>query len=189
MAAGLELFRERGYDATTIGDIAEAADIAPRTFFGYFAAKEDVVFHDFDRHVGDFASRLQDRPAEETAFEALRAWVAHQAETQGLDTPEDDLRRSLIDASPALAARHRTNLARFEAIVAQAVARDLDLPPGHLRPRLVAAAAVAALEALGRDDRAADSRTVDACDALAVLDEALTFLAGGLAALRERSPV
>ena len=44
----LQLFDERGFDATTIADIAEAADIAPRTFFGYFPSKEAVVFFDFD---------------------------------------------------------------------------------------------------------------------------------------------
>src|SRR3712207_9530792 len=44
----MALFRRRGYEATTIADIAAAADIAPRTFFAYFATKEAVVSHDFD---------------------------------------------------------------------------------------------------------------------------------------------
>ena len=43
--AALKLFDKRGYEQTTIADIAAAADIAPRTFFGYFPSKEAVLFH------------------------------------------------------------------------------------------------------------------------------------------------
>lgn len=73
--SAMELFAERGFDATTIADIAAAADIAPRTFFGYFPSKEAVVFHDFDDLFEDFSARLRDRAPGETAFAALRAWI------------------------------------------------------------------------------------------------------------------
>src|SRR5439155_20471155 len=46
--AAYALFAERGYQATTVADIAEAADVAPRTFFAYFPPQEDVRFADFD---------------------------------------------------------------------------------------------------------------------------------------------
>ena len=42
----LRLFREQGYDATTIDQIAEAAEVSPSTFFRYFPTKEDVVLQD-----------------------------------------------------------------------------------------------------------------------------------------------
>ena len=51
------MFGERGYQATTVADIAAAADIAPRTFFAYFPSKEAVVFHDFDVLFGSLQGR------------------------------------------------------------------------------------------------------------------------------------
>src|SRR5207253_6156305 len=45
--AAHELFAERGYHATTLPDIAEAADVSTRTIFAYFPSKEDILFSDF----------------------------------------------------------------------------------------------------------------------------------------------
>src|SRR3954452_8072946 len=73
--AAFRLFEERGYQATTVADIAEAADIAPRTFFAYFPSKEAVVFGDFDETFGALEARLRERSPDETTFEGLRAWI------------------------------------------------------------------------------------------------------------------
>src|ERR687893_2815726 len=73
--AAMRLFSERGYHATTIADIAEAAEIAPRTFFSYFPSKEAVVFHDVDRTLDGLAGALRDRLPGETTFDALRRFI------------------------------------------------------------------------------------------------------------------
>src|SRR5687767_12101173 len=73
--AAMGLFAERGYHATTIADIAAAADVAPRTFFSYFPSKEAVVFHDVDRQLDSLAAALRDRLPGESVFEALRRWI------------------------------------------------------------------------------------------------------------------
>ncbi|MBI5104645.1 MAG: TetR family transcriptional regulator [Solirubrobacterales bacterium] len=182
----LRLFAERGFDATTVADIAEAADIAPRTFFGYFPSKEAVVFHDFEEYFGSLATRLAARPASQTAFDTLRAWIAALLDEGRLDDPEERMRHELVHTTPALQAQDRANLARFEALLADAVADDLDVPRGSLRAHLVAAAAAAALDALGRHDGAREQRSPD--ESLALMDEALVFLQGGMDALRRHPP-
>jgi AcrR family transcriptional regulator len=65
--AAFRLFDDRGYAATTVADIAEAADIAPRTFFSYFPSKEAVVFGDFDEVFGTLEARMRDRAEGENA--------------------------------------------------------------------------------------------------------------------------
>jgi AcrR family transcriptional regulator len=179
VAHALALFEERGFDATTISDIAEAAEIAPRTFFGYFASKEDVVFHDAEEAFASFRAQLDTRADDQTAFDALRDWVVGHVTAGDFDNPKELRRRRLIDATPALRARERVNLSRFEELFAGAVGRDLGVPPESLRARLVSAAAVAALETLSR--HAPDEPPADP---MPVLDEALVFLGGGLEALR-----
>jgi hypothetical protein len=79
-------------------------------------------------------------------------------------------------------------MARIQELLLEAVADDLDEPQDALRPRLVTAAAVAALTSLdGSFDEKAQHRVpVAKAEALAVLDDALLFLRGGIGALQDR---
>src|SRR4051794_31300695 len=75
VASAMDLFDERGFEGTTVADIAARADIAPRTYFAYFPSKEDVVFADFEETFTSLQVRLRDREPGETAIDALRAWL------------------------------------------------------------------------------------------------------------------
>jgi AcrR family transcriptional regulator len=182
--AALDLFLERGYDATTIADIAERADVSPRTFFAHHPSKEHVVFCADDRLLEELGEHLAARPAGEGTLDALRRWIValiddeHEAKPTG---PRELARRRLIDETPALAAHGAQMRARFEQVLRTAVATDLGEPPDALRPRLVAAAALAALESV-QPPTGGPEDTEEA--ALARVDEALDFLRGGLAALQ-----
>src|SRR5437899_5627900 len=66
----LRLFLEKGYEATTIEDIAEAVEISPSTFFNYFPSKEAVVFQD-DLDPVIFAA-FNAQPADVSPITALR---------------------------------------------------------------------------------------------------------------------
>ena len=184
--AALALFAERGFEGTTVADIAAAADIAPRTFFGYFPAKEDVVFHDFDAVHEGLRSRLRDREPGETAIDAMRAWIAGIVAQADFKDARERCRHQIIRDTPSLQDRDRALLGHFEALLAEAVAEDLGVEPTALRPRIVSAAATAALGALEAVYHEDDAREPE--DPLAVVDEAVVFLRGGIAALSEKPP-
>lgn len=180
--AALRLFAERGFQATTVADIADAAEVAPRTFFAYFPSKESVLFGDFDETLQSLSDHLEARTGD--LLDALRAWIVGLVEDEGLPDKRDLQRREVIDANEQLLAYERELLARFETVIAAAAAADLDASPRDLHPRLVAAAAAAALTALRPDP--AVPEPPPGTDPLAPLDDALAFLRGGMAALRRR---
>jgi AcrR family transcriptional regulator len=153
------LFAERGFNATTVADIAAAADIAPRTL------KETV----------------ESRPDSETAIDALRRWLEESMPAHHDESPEEELRRRLCIAEPPLAAHQQHLIAGLEEILRVGIARDLGQPPDALQPRLVAAAAVAAFKAIEHDGAG------DKLKSMALFDETLVFLRGGVAALQQRS--
>src|SRR5437016_3464513 len=86
--AARELFAERGYHATTLPDIAEAADVSTRTIFAYFPSKEDILFSDFPLMREALAQALADeRPEGEDALETVRKFILslHEFEKSDLD--------------------------------------------------------------------------------------------------------
>jgi AcrR family transcriptional regulator len=184
--AAMSLFAERGYHATTTADIATAADVAPRTFFTYFPSKEAVVFHNLDRDLDSLASALRDRLAGETAFDALRRWIDAMFDRWLAEGDEALLRKRLCREDEGLANFQGGILARIQELLLEAVADDLGEPRDALRPQLVTAAAIAALTALeGTIHDKAEQRVAKA-EALAVLDDAILFLRGGIDALQNK---
>ncbi len=186
--AAMGLFAERGYQATTIADIATAADVAPRTFFSYFPSKEAVVFHTVDRDLEGLASALRDRPPGETAFDGLRRWIDEMFDEWMAEEDAALLRKRLCRENEGLANFEGGMMARIHELLLEAIAEDLDEPADALRPRLVAAAAMAALTSLDRglDEQAEQPGHVAKAEALAVLDDALRFLRAGIDALQDK---
>jgi AcrR family transcriptional regulator len=185
--AAMRLFAERGYHATTIADIAEAAEVAPRTFFSYFPSKEAVVFHDVDRTLDGLASALRNRLPGETTFDALRRFIDVMFD-EPADEDEALLRKRLCREDEGLSNFQGGVMARVHELLLEAIADDLGDPKDALRPQLVAAAAVAALTSLegSVDEKREHPGPGDKAEALAVLDDAMLFLRGGLDALQEK---
>src|SRR5215831_1907800 len=77
--AGLELFIERGYDETTLAEIAEAAGVSTRTIFAYFPGKEDILFATIETMRDALSRALDERPAGVDALTALRDFILSSA--------------------------------------------------------------------------------------------------------------
>ena len=132
-----ELFAERGFDATTVEDIAAAAGIGRRTFFRYFASKNDVVWGDFDRGLADLRARLAAADRDQPLLDALREGVLafNVLPAGGLEWHR--ARMGLILTVPALQAHSTLRYAAWRGVVAEFVAVRLGLAAGDLLPQLV----------------------------------------------------
>jgi AcrR family transcriptional regulator len=183
--AAFELFAERGFDGTTIAEIADAAEIAPRTFFSYFPSKDDVVFYDFEEKYAMVASWLHDRDPGTNAIDALQQGIEGQIGEIGEVDPdhlrEKQLRGRLIRENEELAAHSHHLRGKFSELLAEAVANDLGDAPADLRPRMVAAAATAAMGVI--DDTPEEDVELSA----QTFASLLAFLRGGLEALQDQS--
>jgi AcrR family transcriptional regulator len=145
--AAMALFEERGYDGTTVDDIAAAANVSRRTFFRYFAGKDEVFIVDPEGKLQALHAALAEGPPEEPTIDALRRGIL--ALTAAYFEPELLLAETrVVYKEPALAAAGLAYQVRWEDALAQEVADDLEVDIDRdPRPRIVAHAAVAILRA------------------------------------------
>ena len=135
--AAFRLFAERGFEGTTLDDIAEAVGVGRRTVFRYYASKNDIPWGQFDRTLDGFRKILDDMP------EDLPLHVAvHRAVVAFNDFPEDARphhreRMRLILETPALQAHSVLRYAQWRAVIAEYVARRTGLEPDDLLPSVV----------------------------------------------------
>ena len=187
-AAAVRLFGERGWHATTVADIAAAADIAPRTFFAYFPAKEDVLFAPYEDLFTGFDELMLARPHGGSVLDELRTWLDQVFVQQAEDF--DPVAEALLDKLSvevdSIAAKGLQIMDRAERGLAAALADELGSPAGDALPAMVAAAAVAVLRSIpvAGIEQPAEER---ARQAVADLDRAFLFIRAGLAALRSGS--
>src|SRR5713226_2910339 len=181
--AAHELFAERGYHATTLPDIAEAADVSTRTIFAYFPSKEDILFSDFPLMKNALAQALAERPEGQDALETVREFIlsSHKLEKSDLD----ERLHLCIESDETLRSHLRARIAQLEELIAPAIAKDLDAPVNDVRPQVVAASLTAAFNVLSEQGAGSSAKPTSAEDVAAQIDPVITFLRGGLDALKE----
>jgi AcrR family transcriptional regulator len=177
----LELFVERGYHATTLADIAEAADVSTRTIFAYYPSKEDILFSEFPALLDAIAQALRERPAGKHALGTVRDFIL--SIPHGEKSEDDAQRHAIIEGDPTLRSHMRARLAQLQDLVAAGVADDIGADADDLRPSVVAASLIAAFEVLSERDTAKTHKQQTPEEIAAVIDPVIAFLRGGLEAL------
>ena len=168
----LRLFREQGYDATTIEQIIEAANVSETTFFRYFPTKEDVVLQDdYDPLIA-----YQGQPPDLPPVSAVRAaFAALFADMSAQQRAEQRERVALVLSVPRLRAAMLDQFAKAMQLLAGAMAERSGRRPDDFAVRTVAGAVVGAMMAV----LAAMADDPDA-DLASLIDQAIAHLEAGL---------
>jgi AcrR family transcriptional regulator len=166
-AVAMRLFTERGFDAVTVTEIAEAADVSEKTVYNYFPHKAALFFDEGDQLLAELLFMLRARAVGQSALDAVQSFVVGRAEwaaDRRPARPTPQFRR-LIAGSAALQAARRQMFARYEAALAAQLAAETGAAPGSAEPFVAAVALVAVLRAAfeattdgrpsGRDETAA----------------------------------
>jgi AcrR family transcriptional regulator len=151
--ASLRLVAERGFANVTVEDIAEAADVATRTFFNYFPSKESAVIGADPERIEQLRLSLLARPLRESPLRALRSVLVVYAAM--IDEEFDDLgegkqawfqRFCAVRADPDLLGAYAAHMSEVERSMTRAMAERLGTDPDHdPYPALVTATALAAV--------------------------------------------
>ena len=144
-AVALELFAERGFDAVTVNDIADRADVDPSTFYRHFGSKEAVIFSDLGDWTGHLANAVRAQPTDLPLLETMRMGIKDMAAMQMVDIENERHRAELTESSPSVRAQ---GLAIREALiegVTLAIADRMAVDPARdSRPYLLAASCILA---------------------------------------------
>jgi AcrR family transcriptional regulator len=175
----LRLFRENGYQRTTVEQIAAAAEVSPSTFFRYFPTKEDVVLQD------DMDTRmieaLERQPAGLSPLSAVRAAV-RDAFASYTDADLDVIGETstLSMTVPEIRARATDEFTRTIGVIAEALAKRAGRPADDLAVRTAAGAIVGVMMGLTLpwEDKPSGRKAIE--DLFGRVDQALALLEAGL---------
>jgi AcrR family transcriptional regulator len=171
--AAVTLYRQLGPDKVTVEDICAAAEVSPRTFFNYFATKDEAVFA-LEVDPADVRQRIIDRPGDEEPLDAIRAVFADLlADLVERETWRE--RTLLLRERPGLASRSGHVRRAHQQAIADAIAARTGRSTNDLYVRTTSAAMHATLRA------AVECWHPDGDqDILAILNQAIDIVQDGL---------
>jgi AcrR family transcriptional regulator len=170
----MELFARHGFDDVTVDQIAAEAEVSHRTFYRYFATKEELILGSLQQALDDMTDAFTRRPRTESVIVSIREAVLGLAANYEDSLDRDLQRAAVFRATPSLQARQNERRAAFEGVMIPLIAERLGVDPKtDLGPALIAACAVAAMRVATTQWLLADgSRPL-----LPIVEQALSMLA------------
>jgi AcrR family transcriptional regulator len=141
------LFLERGFDAVTVAEIAREADVAEKTVFNYFPAKEDLFYGRLEAFEEELLAAIREREPGVSIVGAFRDFVMRRRGALQLDddtqaTAQLRALNRVITESPALLAREREIFAHYTDSLAALIAEETGAKPEAVEPRVAASALI-----------------------------------------------
>jgi AcrR family transcriptional regulator len=137
--AAWELFGKKGYESTTVAEIARTAGVSRRTFFRYYASKDDVVIETSDELAEDFLGAVARRPAKESPLVAIQRALVPALERRLARAEESRAIIRLLRESRSLRRAMLERHARMEERLAAQLAGRLGIDPStNSKPALLA---------------------------------------------------
>lgn len=133
----LALFVERGFEETTLADVANAVGIGRRTLFRYFASKNDMVWGNFEMVLDRLREGLAHAVPGERMMDTLARAVVASNHYEGEALEDLHLRMTLITSVPALQAHSMVRYAEWRQVVAEFAAERLRQEPEDATPLMV----------------------------------------------------
>jgi AcrR family transcriptional regulator len=122
-AAAMQLYVERGFDDTTVADIAAAAGVTARTFFRHFADKREVLFAGSSQLQDALVKALREAPPEATAMQAVAAALDSAADFLGENREHSRRRQAIINSHADLLERELIKMSTLAAALAEGLRR------------------------------------------------------------------
>jgi AcrR family transcriptional regulator len=150
------LFNERGYEATTIAEIARRVEIAPSTVLGYFSTKDAIFFSELDTIIDDFERFFAERQEDSPALQIFEDWYREGGRSEGWRRTGGEHAESralwtrMLFDSPILTGLALQRISRVKELLAEGFAEDFADSKGDLRPQIVAGVVTEAMWAAAR---------------------------------------
>lgn len=181
--AAFRLFQQKGFEATTVEEIADEVDVSSRTFFRYFASKEDVVLTFQEEQFATILETLAARPTEEPLMTALRHAAvsvlrACEDGEYGFDPERFGCIQEMMETSPAVFGRSLEHGQKKQTEITRVIAERMGVDPAtDLRPHVAAALGTCAFRSAFEIVSAGVAKTDRFSDAL---DQVFVVMEDGL---------